>query len=116
MSTCTYCLNNIYLLQCKDKLQRRQKEIAEDVKVERKFYIACLNDIKENQCFHSGKTQEADTRRAVVLTCLENAMQEGMLCKMFKMHILQTLQKKNLPQFFIVLFLKFCKSNSKLSF
>ena len=63
-------------LQCKDKLQRRQKEIAEDVKVERKFYIACLNDIKENQCFHSGKTQEADTRRAAVLTCLENAMQE----------------------------------------
>jgi len=79
MSTCTYCLNEIYLLQCKDKLQRRQKEIAEDVKVEKKFYIACLNDIKENECFHSGKAQEADTRRAAVLTCLENAMKEGML-------------------------------------
>lgn len=93
MSACTYCLNEIYLLQCKDKLRRRQKEIAEDVKVERTFYIACLNDIKENKCFHSGQTQEADTRRAAVLTCLENAMKEGMLCKMFKMLMLQTLQK-----------------------
>lgn len=85
------------------------------MKVERKFYIACLNDIKENQCFHSGKTQEADTRRAAVLTCLENAMQEGMLCKMFKMHILHS-SKKEFASIFYCTISEVSNSNSKLSF
>ncbi|XP_076110443.1 Golgi apparatus protein 1-like isoform X3 [Mytilus galloprovincialis] len=63
-------------IQCKEKLQRRQREIAEDVKVEKKFYVACHNDIKQFKCFQHGQSKDPDTKRATVLICLENAMKE----------------------------------------
>ncbi|VDI80723.1 golgi apparatus protein 1 [Mytilus galloprovincialis] len=63
-------------LQCKEKLQRRQREIAEDVKVEKKFYVACRKDIQQFKCFQHGQTKDPDTKRATVLICLEDAMKE----------------------------------------
>ncbi|XP_052060526.1 Golgi apparatus protein 1-like isoform X2 [Mytilus californianus] len=63
-------------IQCKEKLQRRQREIAEDVKVEKKFYVACRKDIQKYECFKHGQTKDPDTKRATVLICLEDNMKQ----------------------------------------
>ncbi|KAK3610023.1 hypothetical protein CHS0354_032371 [Potamilus streckersoni] len=57
---------------CREKLVQRQQMIAEDVKVDKTFFIACKPDIDKYRCFFN--QNDEDVRRSTALLCLENAM------------------------------------------
>ncbi|XP_062582222.1 Golgi apparatus protein 1-like isoform X2 [Saccostrea cucullata] len=60
--------------KCKQMLTVRQQLIAQDVKVEKTFYSACHQDMKEHHCFKKDTEEGGDFRRATILLCLENAI------------------------------------------
>ncbi|XP_041376284.1 Golgi apparatus protein 1-like [Gigantopelta aegis] len=57
--------------QCREKLELRQRLIAEDVKVDKSFFMTCREDIMKYHCLE-GADHHEDTRRATVLLCLED--------------------------------------------
>ncbi|XP_076470547.1 Golgi apparatus protein 1-like isoform X2 [Babylonia areolata] len=63
-------------LECREKLELRQRLMSEDVRVEHTFYSKCLKDIEKHQCL-GGSTGQEDAKRAHVLLCLENAHMSG---------------------------------------
>ncbi|BFZ12791.1 hypothetical protein BsWGS_15830 [Bradybaena similaris] len=75
---------------CRGKLEDRQQLISEDVKIDKSFYDACKEDIKENDCTivgHRGDGPlEEDLSRSAILLCLEEAHSEK---KNFKPECLQ---------------------------
>ena len=48
--------------------------IAEDVRVDETFYLACKHDIEQHQCLHGLDQADQDWARSPILLCLENAL------------------------------------------
>ncbi|KAL3859182.1 hypothetical protein ACJMK2_009412 [Sinanodonta woodiana] len=61
---------------CREKLVQRQQMIAEDVKIDKTFLIACKPDIDKYNCFFNHN--DVDVRRSTALLCLENAMKKDL--------------------------------------
>ncbi|KAK7114849.1 Golgi apparatus protein 1-like [Littorina saxatilis] len=61
---------------CREKLELRQRLMAEDVRVEHSFYSRCRMDIEKHSCL-GGTTGHEDAKRANVLMCLESAHMDG---------------------------------------
>ncbi|KAL3859180.1 hypothetical protein ACJMK2_009410 [Sinanodonta woodiana] len=61
---------------CREKLVQRQQMIAEDVKIDKTFFIACKPDIDKYNCFFNHN--DVDVRRSTVLLCLQNAMKKDL--------------------------------------
>ncbi|XP_059141674.1 Golgi apparatus protein 1-like [Physella acuta] len=66
-------------VECREKLEARQRLVAEDVKVDRSFYSACASEIEENKCHLINEVN--DLQRSTVLLCLEKAQSLGKLMK-----------------------------------
>ena len=64
------------IFQCREKLELRQRLMAEDVRVEHTFYSKCRTDIEKYHCL-GGSTGHEDAKRASVLLCLESAHMDG---------------------------------------
>ncbi|ESO98200.1 hypothetical protein LOTGIDRAFT_114272 [Lottia gigantea] len=62
--------------KCRERLELRQRLIAEDVKIDKIFYIACRDDIEKNDCSGT-ESSNHDLKRATILLCLETAVKKG---------------------------------------
>ncbi|KAK6184750.1 hypothetical protein SNE40_007151 [Patella caerulea] len=60
-------------MECRLKLELRQKLISTDVKIDKAFFVACKKDIKVYKCMETA-SGDPDTTRANVLLCLESAI------------------------------------------